>query len=628
MSLIGIARCLRDGEPEPPLAAFFIPIVLPNAVVGVPYSADTGAAYGEPPYTFVKIAGPAWLSVDPATGAISGTPDVAGVGVVVTVEVTDGALNTAQVTDTIDVAAAPVLTAFFVPASLPDAFTGVPYNAGTSAINGDTPYTFSKIAGPAWLNVDPNTGALSGTPSAAAAGVTVTIRATDETLAFDDVTDTIDVIASTVLSAVFVPTPLPDAEVGTPYSADTNAVNGTAPYTFVKAAGPSWVNVDPVTGAITGTPTSAAVGVIITVGVTDATTAYAEVTDTIDIGTAPVETVLFGGEFTTVNAVTHNRLARTSMAGVVEAGFVPSVTGTSVNALAIQADAQIVLGGGFTQVNATGRVNLARIDEDGALDGGFNPAPDDVVYAVAMRSDDIVLVAGTYANIAGGANANFVGLNPDGTLNFASNASDTVHAVLVLTGDKCIISGAFNFVDVFPRSKLAQLNTDGTVDTGFVPPSVSGTIFSLGLQSDGKIIGGGNFTAVGATSQDSVARFNADGSHDAAYAPVINANVDVVAVQSDNKTIICGPFTLVNGVARTRIARLSSTGATDAGFTATINGAVLAVHVQDDGKILIGGEFTLVNGSTRNHIARLNSDGTLDATFNPNANNDVLCIVQ
>src|SRR5690606_40924591 len=51
-----------------------------------------------------------------------------------------------------------------------------------SASGGVQPYTFTKIAGPSWLSVNPTTGAITGTPSmsdAAPGGVTVAIRVTD-----------------------------------------------------------------------------------------------------------------------------------------------------------------------------------------------------------------------------------------------------------------------------------------------------------------------------------------------------------------------------------------------------------------------------------------------------------------
>ncbi len=97
-----------------------------------------------------------------------------------------------------------------------------------------------------------------------------------------------------------------------------------------------------------------------------------------------------------------------------------------------------------------------------------------------------------------------------------------------------------------------------------------------------------------------------------------DGSVASVTLQPDGKVLIAGGFTMVNGVSRTRIARLNSDGSLDTSFLSGMSGAnaaVVSVALQPDGKVLIGGYFTEVNGVSRNRIARLNDDGSLDTTF-------------
>lgn len=88
------------------VTAVFDPATLPDASVGAAYSADTNASGGVGgPYTFTKQAGPAWVSVNSSTGAITGTPaggDV-GTGITLTVRATDSEGNYDDVSDTMDV---------------------------------------------------------------------------------------------------------------------------------------------------------------------------------------------------------------------------------------------------------------------------------------------------------------------------------------------------------------------------------------------------------------------------------------------------------------------------------------------------------------------------------------------
>jgi uncharacterized delta-60 repeat protein len=179
---------------------------------------------------------------------------------------------------------------------------------------------------------------------------------------------------------------------------------------------------------------------------------------------------------------------------------------------------------------------------------------------------------------------------------------------------------------------VARLNANGSLDTTFGNIVVNNFVYSVAVQSDGKVLIGGDFTSVGGTTRNRIARLNANGTHDTTFASGLagaNATVRSVTYQSDGKVLIAGNFTLVNGTARNRIAQLNANGSLDTMFANGVAGAdalVRAVARQSDGKLIIAGSFTSVNGVTRNRIARLNADGTLDPTFGnglAGANNNV-----
>ncbi len=154
------------------------------------------------------------------------------------------------------------------------------------------------------------------------------------------------------------------------------------------------------------------------------------------------------------------------------------------------------------------------------------------------------------------------------------------------------------------RNRIARLNADGTLDTGF-DPNANGDVYSVAVQADGKILLGGDFTTVGGTARNYIARLNADGTLDTGFNPNANSVVYSVAVQADGKILLGGDFTTVGGTARNYIARLNADGTLDPGFNPNANDYVYSVAVQADGKILLGGGFTTVGGTARNHIARL-----------------------
>jgi uncharacterized delta-60 repeat protein len=182
------------------------------------------------------------------------------------------------------------------------------------------------------------------------------------------------------------------------------------------------------------------------------------------------------------------------------------------------------------------------------------------------------------------------------------------------------------------------LNTDGSVDPSFFPRgSVHGTYFiggirTLAMQTDGKIVVGGNFIAVDGVERYGVARFQPDGALDTTFDPGSGAwyesfgtrfaDVNSLAWQRDGKIVIAGNFTNVNGVSRNGIARLNANGSLDLSFNpgdaaSPIFGfpSVYGVALQWDGKLIACGGFTNFNGFGRQYIVRLLPHGAVDPVF-------------
>ncbi|POH73998.1 YncE family protein [Arthrobacter glacialis] len=147
---------------------------LVGATVDEAYSA-TIAATGTPPLTFTVSTGelPAGLSLDAATGAITGTPTAAG-SVEFTITATNVAGSNAK-EFTITTSLTPAITT----ESLAGATVGTAYSAKLEA-TGTAPLTFTVSAGelPAGLTLDAATGTIAGT-STAAGSAEFTITATN-----------------------------------------------------------------------------------------------------------------------------------------------------------------------------------------------------------------------------------------------------------------------------------------------------------------------------------------------------------------------------------------------------------------------------------------------------------------
>ena len=204
---------------------------------------------------------------------------------------------------------------------------------------------------------------------------------------------------------------------------------------------------------------------------------------------------------------------------------------------------------------------------------------------------------------------------------FAGGAeSGIVQAVAAQPDGKVVVGGDFLVAGGMSRQRVARFNSNGTIDEAFNPnASVSGTVHAIVVQSDGRILIGGNFLNVNGEARGYLARLREDGTLDASFNPPGGANgvVRDLALEPDGDILVSGSFTMFNGEPRGYLVRLFSDGNVDTEFEALVNLAVYAVEVEADGRVLIGGDFTTVNGETRNRVARLNADGSIVEAFDP-----------
>jgi hypothetical protein len=88
-----------------------------------------------------------------------------------------------------------------------------------------------------------------------------------------------------------------------------------------------------------------------------------------------------------------------------------------------------------------------------------------------------------------------------------------------------------------------------------------------------------------------------------------NGQVEDISIQSDGKILVGGNFTTYKGLTENRIIRLNSDGTKDLTFDNFIgfDNIVKSISIQSDGKILVVGGFFTYKGVSANSIIRLNS---------------------
>ncbi|MFN7565301.1 MAG: putative Ig domain-containing protein, partial [Prosthecobacter sp.] len=237
--------------------------------IGTPYSSSAAAGAGTSPYVYAVTSGtlPAGLSLNTSTGAITGTPTTA-TAATFTITATDANSCPGSRSFTLT-PACPTIS--ITPVTLPNATVGTAYSQTLTASGGTAPYgTWTITSGtlPAGLTLNASTGVISGTPTTSTGpSVNVTVRVNDTYGCQGTQIVSLKVCPVITLN----PTSLANGVVGLAFNQTVTASGGVAPYTYNVSSGtlPAGVTLNTSTGALTGTPTTAATSNF-TLGATDA----------------------------------------------------------------------------------------------------------------------------------------------------------------------------------------------------------------------------------------------------------------------------------------------------------------------------------------------------------------------
>lgn len=217
-----------------------------------------------------------------------------------------------------------------------------------------------------------------------------------------------------------------------------------------------------------------------------------------------------------------------------------------------------------------------------------------------------------------------------------SSGGAEIYTTKILNNGKIAVYGDFDLYQGITTNKLAILNPNGSLDTSFNvglgPNYVDqyyGSSSMISEQSDGKLIVVGNFTTFNGISKKNIIRLNLDGTIDTSFnvGTASNGYITCIKIQSDGKILCGGDFTQFNGQNYASMVRLNSNGTVDSSFNIglgfkniinsfTVNGIIKTIDIQSDNKIIVGGKFLKFNNFTKINLVRLNSNGTIDNSFN------------
>ncbi|MEZ5427949.1 MAG: FG-GAP-like repeat-containing protein [Pyrinomonadaceae bacterium] len=185
--------------------------------------------------------------------------------------------------------------------------------------------------------------------------------------------------------------------------------------------------------------------------------------------------------------------------------------------------------------------------------------------------------------------------------------------------------------------QIRRLLSDGTPDSGFATyDAVDFGCFDV--QPDGKVVVGDSAAVITGTQvPNHFVRLLENGSVDPnfnvggiGFQSMTPGSIWSIDIQPDDKILIAGKFDTVNQISRPKMARLNPDSSLDSSFQLSVSGpgdrftsinSIYYVKTQPDGKIIVSGNFVYtLNGTTKANLVRLDPDGSIDPTFVLNFN--------
>ena len=570
---------------------------LPAGTTETFYSQTLTATGGVTPYTWTKTAGslPVGLSINEATGVISGTSYAAGTSNF-TVQVKDavGTTTIKSLSLTINIAPLTILSNPII-----NGYIGINWTSGLDASGGTKPYSWTVKQGslPPGITLDSSFGSFTDAPTQVGTySYTIQVKDANNKTASKAFTSTISVNGTIISTAT-----LADGNDTVSYSQALTADGGTPPYNWRHLSGdmPDGLSLNGATGVISGTPRGTGTSTV-TIQTNDAYGGPATKTFSINIKNAPlsIDTPVLPYAYVTAPYIYNQSLS-------ARGGFPPysgwTITGGSLPP-GLSLDAATGVINGRPTISGDYPFTVQVRDSNNATTG---KSLDLHVEAVSVLNEvypipDAINVAPTAVTAAFSDS-----MNPD----TITKGSFTVRRTEKITG---ISAGDTHTLALKSDGTVAAWGDNWAAQAG-VPPELSdvvaisaGAAYSLALKNDGTVVAWGTYYS---------------GS---AYVPAGLSGVKAVAAGDSHSVALKDDGTVVvwgdNSYGQCTVpAELSGVIAVGAGYAHTIalrnDGTVIAWGLNNYNQTAVpaGLSGVVAIAAGRFHTVALKNDGSVVA---------------
>ena len=295
-----------------------------------------------------------------------------------------------------------------------------------------------------------------------------------------------------------------------------------------------------------------------------------------------------------------------------------------------------LIGGEFTTYKGNSANKIIKLENYGDTDAGFDYGSGfsgGDVYTITKDSSGKYYVGGSFTSYKGVACNKIIKLNADGSVDTSYNStlvnfgvSGVIYVIKIDNNGKLLVGGSFQPTNVDfdpfspPRTNIIRINTDGSPDLSFAAIGPSGQVFDIGLEpTTNNIYLVGNISYGSPTVYYGIQKLQPNGTV-IEYLGNFGASIAVnkIIVNSDS-TIYCGgAFTTYRGTAAKGIVKILANGNRDTSFASSNafeGGPVNSIVKDANGDLYVTGSFTSFETLPQQGIIKIDDTCTKDASF-------------
>lgn len=324
------------------------------------------------------------------------------------------------------------------------------------------------------------------------------------------------------------------------------------------------------------------------------------------------------------NGVAARRVERLNVEGTLDTSYNVGGSGfnTPIGDIYFFPNGKALVSGNFTQYNGVDYRGLVMLNDDGSIDSSFSTNLNGSVSGILVQTDGKIIIGGSFTDYNGVIFNRILRLNTDGTIDssfdIGTGFNNAVTSILQLPNGKIIIGGFFTSYNGVTANRIISLNSDGSIDSSFVPGlGFNAKVSTLCLSFDSKLYVGGTFTNYNGVVNNRIVKINFDGSIDNSFVSGTGFNSEVTKIVTlpDGNIAVIGLFSQYNGSVNYHNIKLDNIGQVQSNSVITTSYNIKDISVQNNNKIVLVGDFPSVGNTVVNGIVKLNNDETVDISF-------------